>query len=96
MFNVQITIANLNRIKVDDSLTVLQQNKDLKHGTDFLILKLVMRDGEEWNGRLPHEHIPVTDIPDLLNHQAFSLVINKLEQYWSTVKDFAMSLELER
>ena len=81
--------------KVDDSLTVLQQNKDLKHGTDFLILKLVMRDGEEWNGRLPHEHIPVTDIPDLLNHQAFSLVINKLEQYWSTVKDFAMSLELE-
>ena len=80
--------------KLEDSLTILG-NTDLVHGKDYFVLKYIIKDGEEWNGQLPYSSIPVQEIPRLLEQKAFSLVINKLQKHWKSVRDFARSLELE-
>jgi len=84
-----------NLFKIDDSLAVLQNHPDLVHGTDYLVLKYLVRDGEEWSGKLPYQSIPAQSISRLLHEKAFSLVINNLHNHWTTVRDFARSLELE-
>lgn len=80
--------------KLEDSLTILG-NTDLVHGKDYFVLKYIIKDGEEWNGQLPYSSIPVQEIPRLLEQKGFSLVINKLQNHWESVRDFARSLELE-
>ena len=82
-------------MKADDSLTVLQTNPNFVHGTDYIVLKYLLKDGEEWNGQLPYKSIPAQDIALLLNNKAFSLVINNIDRHWAPVQDAARSLETE-
>jgi hypothetical protein len=81
--------------KADDSLTVLQNNPHLVHGKDYFILKYLVRDGEEWNGQVPYQQIPSTEVPNLMHKGKFSLVINHLERYCPSLKKMTRSLELE-
>ena len=81
--------------KADDSLTILQNNPHLVHGKDYFILKYLVRDGEEWNGQVPYQQIPSTEVPNLMHKGKFSLVINHLERYCPSLKEFTRCLELE-
>ena len=82
-------------IKSGDSLTILQNNPNLVHGSDYMILKYLLQDGEEWNGQLPFKSVSAQDTMLYMNHKAFSLVINNIDKYWEPVKDVARSLEME-
>ena len=81
-------------LALDDSLKILR-DPNLVHGKDYFVLKYLLRDGEEWNGQLPYDKVPLEKIPNLMKRDRFSLVINKIQRRWKPIKDLARSLEME-
>jgi hypothetical protein len=80
---------------INSSLSIIAKNPNLVHGTDYFILKYIIRDGEEFNGQLPQKSLPVEVIPRLLQEDAFSFVINDLHKYWKPVRNYARALAAE-
>jgi len=89
----------LSLLSVDDTALILTQ-PDMNHGNEYKLLKkIIIQDGpekgEEYNGMLPGTQYSLQDILQHFHYGAFSLIINKVEQRWRPITNFARQLEHE-
>jgi len=89
----------LSLLSVDDTAQILSQ-PDMTHGNEYKLLKkIIIQDGpekgEEYNGMLPGTQYSLQDILQYFHYGAFSLVINKVQQRWRRIANFARQLEHE-
>jgi len=89
----------LSLLSVDDTALILTQ-PDMTHGNEYKLLKkIIIQDGpekgEEYNGMLPGTQYSLQDILQHFHYGAFSLIINKVEQRWRRIANFAHQLEDE-
>jgi hypothetical protein len=71
-------------------------HQQLVHGTDYKLIKKILRDGEEWTGSLPDERVSTPEQQQVAFAQGgFSLIINQLQKRWGPVAQFARLLEQE-
>ena len=84
-----------NIINVNDIDSIFQTSGEgLVHGHngDYSLVKKVTRDGEDWNGIVPLENLPIQKIHEWFNRGGFTLVINHMEQRWESIKAIAAQL----
>ena len=91
----------LSLLSGDETKDILSQPM-LQHGTDYQLLKNIIlpsdhptEPGEEYDGMLPKPHYSVEEAMLYINKGAFSLIINKVQNRWKSVANFARVLEDE-
>ena len=91
----------LSLLSVEETEDILSQPM-LLHGSDYQLLKNIIlpsdhptEPGEEYDGMLPKPHYSVEEAMLYINKGAFSLIINKVQNRWKSVANFARVLEDE-
>merc|ERR1711982_110386 len=77
------TISNLEQI-----LSI----PNLKHGDDYILAKKIIKNGEEWIGRLPYDTIPLQDISGHVHYGGFSIIVNKVQRLWKSISILSRQL----
>uniref|UniRef100_A0A7S1Y1A8 Bifunctional lysine-specific demethylase and histidyl-hydroxylase n=1 Tax=Grammatophora oceanica TaxID=210454 RepID=A0A7S1Y1A8_9STRA len=62
---------------------------------EYKLVKKVVRDGEEWLGIMPHERVSTLEDAVMAHHAGFTLVVDKLQNHWPSISEFARELEVE-
>ena len=79
---------------VNDVETVLSQ-PGIKHQKDYKLVRKIVRNGEEWEGILPHQELTIEETRRAFEVGGFSLVINALQQRWGPVATLTRQVQKE-
>ena len=84
----------LSLFSVNDVETVLSQ-PGIKHQKDYKLVRKIVRNGEEWEGILPHQELTIEESRRAFEVGGFSLVINALQERWGAVASLTRQVQKE-
>ena len=84
----------LSLFSVNDVETVLGQ-PGIKHQKDYKLVRKIVRNGEEWEGILPHQELTIAESRRAFEVGGFSLVINALQRRWGPVASLTRQVQKE-